>query len=65
MNLNTSMYQCIKTLWGLIDFIWIDFDDIDPKRRFVNLFDKFSPLCGISEFYVTAAKKNIATSERL
>ena len=21
-------------------------DDIDPKRRFVNLFGEFSPLCG-------------------
>ena len=23
-------------------------DDIDPKGRFVNLFDKFSPLCGMA-----------------
>ena len=22
-------------------------NDIDPKRRFVNLFGKFSPLCGV------------------
>ena len=44
-------YQCFMTFWGLREskgLIWmyqINFDDIDHMRRFVNLFDEFSPLC--------------------
>ena len=55
MNLNTSinalqllgvqgtpgdLYECIKPIKFKID-------DIDPKRRFVNLFSDFSPLWGV------------------
>ena len=47
-------HQCIMTFWVLRDskgpilmhqVHLIRINDIDPERRFVNLFGKFSPLC--------------------
>ena len=52
MNLNTcllSVHQDFLESEGLqgthIDASKIN--DIDPERRFVNLFGEFSPLCGV------------------
>ena len=51
MNLNTYFYQCIMTFWGPRDskgpILKFKINDIDPERRFVNLFGEFSPLCGV------------------
>ena len=53
MNLNTSSSaQWLFGVWGTprdsywcIKPIYFKINDIDPERRFVNLFSKFSPLC--------------------
>ena len=37
--------------YGCIKPIYFKINDIDPKRRFVNLFDNFSPLCGTPTFW--------------
>ena len=46
-------YRCIMTLWGLRDSkrpilmhkVHLKINDINPERKFVNLFSEFSPLC--------------------
>ena len=56
MNLNTSIsVSWLFVVWGTsrdpywyIKPIWFKIIDIEPERRFVNLFDEFSPLCGSS-----------------
>ena len=49
-------YQCIMNFWGLRDSKGpilvhkahlVQNNDIDPSRRFVNLFCEFSPLCAV------------------
>ena len=61
-------YQCIMTFWGLKDSgdpygcikpIKFKLNNIDPKRRFVNLFEEFSPLCGGAYLLLFSRCKNV------
>ena len=56
-------YQCIMTFWGLSDskrpilmqhqaHLDQNFNDIDPERRFVNLFGESSPLCATASLLI-------------